>query len=74
MDVASKLKQGKLFLSNKLISGTKIRKQSFHSNPMRKIALIIFLLSVIIKGQKVYVETEFKLMSFQFQMFHDFQH
>lgn len=66
--------KGKLFLSNKFISGTKIRKQSFHSNPMRKIALVIFVLNVIIKAQKVYVETESKLMSFRFQMSHDFQH
>lgn len=70
--IETREKKGKLFLSNKFISGTKIRKHSFHNNPMRKIALVIFLLNVIIKVQKVNVETEFKLGLFLFQMPHGF--
>lgn len=67
MNVANELKQRKVFLNNKFISGTKIRKHSFCNMPVRKTALDIFLLKVIIRAQKLYVEIEFKLGSFSFK-------
>lgn len=75
MDVANKLKQGKRKGNNFWTTNSFQAlnwENSFHNVLMRKIALVIFLLNVIIKAQKVYVEIEFKLGSFQLQMPHGF--